>query len=540
MDIRQQNNIIFHPLIFAVYPILALTAANLAYLQLTDPLRILGVSLLASVLIWGAFRLLLRDWIRASLLTSLLLTLFYSFGHVITTLETLGIPETYSLHLILLVLWGVIFIAAPAFLLKSAEWQPKLSNYLNWMGLVLLLFPLFTIARQSASKIHLSQTQEEYLHELRGGAQAEGEAAPIYPNNMPDIYYIILDQYTRSDILDEYYGFDNSGFIEALEARGFYVAEESRSNYLRTHLSIPSSLSSIYMHDLPDEIYDYVLEDFSNSHTVEFLQAQGYEVATFGSGVYIFRASQPVRAVNFNDFEILLNYTTVFRIFFLQQMMADNDPESLLAGFSEQQMQTVREEINFYRTSITNAFEHIPDYAKKEGDYFIFAHIFSPHYPYVFGPNGEYIEFLPGMYDYLRDPSSPEDLSHYLDEITYLNTLVIEMVDEILANSETPPIIIIQGDHGHDSHIDYDNPDETGLYIRSAILNAYYLPVDAEADLYPSISPVNSFRVVFNHWFDTNYEVLPDESFYYVGIDSAIWQRPEFFSLCGEHNICSP
>ena len=31
--------------------------------------------------------------------------------------------------------------------------------------------------------------------------------------------------------------------------------------------------------------------------------------------------------------------------------------------------------------------------------------------------------------------------------------------------------------------------------------------------LYPSITPVNSFRLVFNHYFGTNFDMLADESY---------------------------
>ncbi|MBN2500091.1 MAG: sulfatase-like hydrolase/transferase [Anaerolineales bacterium] len=537
----QKKPKIFHPFIFAIYPILALAVANLAYIQPTDPLRILVVSLLVSAIIWGIFRLLLHDWMRSGLLTTIFLILFYSYGHVITLLESFGIEETLFLNLILLVIWGVIFIATPIFLLKPAEWQPKVSMYLNWVGLILLFFLLVNVAGRIIPQIHLSDNQEAYLYELHGGAEAEGDAAPIYPGEMPNIYYIILDQYARTDVLEEFYDYDNSAFIEALETRGFYIAKESRSNYLRTNLSIPSSLSSIYIHNLPDEVQDYVLEDFSHSYVANFLQSQGYEVNTISSGIQIFRAPWAETTVSGNVFELLVSYTTVYRVIVRQGVEArfhDNDDQ--IEFNNAQQMQKVGEDINSYRATITNAFEHIPKYAESEGSHFIFAHIYSPHFPYVFGPDGEFVEFLPGLYNYLRDPSSPEDLSHYLDQTTYLNKQVIAMVDEILANSKTPPIIILQSDHGHDSHIDYDHPDQTGLHIRSAILNAYYLPDGAEADLYPSISPVNSFRVIFNHWFNTNYAILPDDNFHYIGEYSAFWQRPEFFSICEKFDICSP
>ena len=44
--------------------------------------------------------------------------------------------------------------------------------------------------------------------------------------------------------------------------------------------------------------------------------------------------------------------------------------------------------------------------------------------------------------------------------------------------------------------------------------SAYYFPDGSGASLYDSISPVNSFRVVFNHYFGVGYQLLEDLSYY--------------------------
>ena len=41
-------------------------------------------------------------------------------------------------------------------------------------------------------------------------------------------------------------------------------------------------------------------------------------------------------------------------------------------------------------------------------------------------------------------------------------------------------------------------------------LNAYHLPGAKKDWFYDGITPVNSFRLVFNHYFGTHYSYLPD------------------------------
>ncbi|HUG33188.1 MAG TPA: hypothetical protein VMJ90_00355, partial [Anaerolineales bacterium] len=47
-----------------------------------------------------------------------------------------------------------------------------------------------------------------------------------------------------------------------------------------------------------------------------------------------------------------------------------------------------------------------------------------------------------------------------------------------------------------------------------SILNTYYVNEAAKKDLYPVITPVNTFHVIFNNYFGTSYPLLEDFSYY--------------------------
>jgi hypothetical protein len=102
---------------------------------------------------------------------------------------------------------------------------------------------------------------------------------------------------------------------------------------------------------------------------------------------------------------------------------------------------------------------------------------------------------------------NPEYVDAYAQQVRFLAKVVTKAVQRILADSPEPPIIIVQGDHGPRGF----SPDIR--YSRLAILNAYYLPDGGRRLLYPSISPVNSLRVVLNHYFGANLSLLPDRAF---------------------------
>ena len=81
---------------------------------------------------------------------------------------------------------------------------------------------------------------------------------------------------------------------------------------------------------------------------------------------------------------------------------------------------------------------------------------------------------------------------------------VLEAIDTIVANSETPPIIIIQGDHGP-----WLQPKDKRFWNLTAI----NFP-DHQDKLYSTITPVNIFRLVFNTYFGGKYDILEDVSYF--------------------------
>jgi len=101
----------------------------------------------------------------------------------------------------------------------------------------------------------------------------------------------------------------------------------------------------------------------------------------------------------------------------------------------------------------------------------------------------------------------------YASQVEFANRKLKSAVSALLARSNTPPVIILQGDHGPGSRLNWGSPADSCLWERSGILNAYYIPGGSQ-ELYPSISPVNSFRVILNAVFGTSQPLLPDRTYF--------------------------
>jgi len=140
-----------------------------------------------------------------------------------------------------------------------------------------------------------------------------------------------------------------------------------------------------------------------------------------------------------------------------------------------------------------------------DGPKFVFVHLFVPHPPYIFGRNGEDVSGGTSTTDY-----SLADL--YVGQAVFVAKELQKSVERLLADPNYEPVIIIQSDHG--TAFGGNAYEEDNYLERMGILNAYHLPRGGNENLYESITPVNSFRVVLNRYFGTDLELQPDTNFF--------------------------
>lgn len=495
----------WHPFLFAIYPILALAAVNLEWVRLEEIGRAVMASVGAAVLLLLLFRVLLKDWAKAALLTSGYVLLFFGYGHIVRAVEGLTGANPFLVKQLVAALYAAVLIFATWWVWRVLKRDiSSVTYFLNIVVAVALILPIYNLA------VHTFRSLNQQPN-LPTTSIAMGEDTA---ENPPDIYYIILDEYTRSDIYQQLHGYDNEPFLQFLRDTGFYVAEDSYSNYSQTTFSMASSLNMEYVDYMTEEIgrdspdRHQMTPLIHHSKLRAFLTGQGYQFIAITSGwdqSEIRDADQYIWAGSgaLNEFEVKLIENTLPGNLFLSDFWNE-----------------------IKRRKFHYIFDTLQEIPQEQSPKFVFVHLFSPHIPLVFGPNGE--ERTPGqIYGTQGILASGLDgdlySREYREETNYLNQQLEEVVNHILANSKRPPVIIIQGDHGSRLYLDWNSAEKTCMQERMAILNAYYLPGVETDQLYPGISPVNTFRVVLNAYFDTHLERLADENYF------ALWDRPYDF-----------
>jgi len=477
----------WYAILFAIYPVLTLLAHNIGEVEYSVAYRALIASALISVFSLLILYLVLRDWKKAGILTVLWLIAFFFYGHVFGYIKGLEISgRIVGRHTYFMAVWLVLFLGI-AWLTLQGSWQAVIVPILSTMSIVLVIFPLYQLI--------------SYQYNISKGTQVTPPEISIPSQSAetpPDIYFIILDMYGRNDVLVEEFDYDDGFFLKQLEDLGFYIASCSQSNYHSTSYSLSATLNANYLNALSDqftpESKDTALMWYliQNSAVETALRERSYKVVAFETGYEwtewedadYFYTLQSAKINNFEDLLLHNSFPAVFSE----------------KGYLDEYLLTADQRKHDLSLYVLDELERVP---LLPGPKFVFAHLTIPHPPFVVGPNGDF-EVIPPHYEnnedyYLKD----EYKIGYRNQIAFLNMRIPQVFQAILENSPRPPVIIVQGDHG---------PRFVKTDKQLDILNAYYFP-EPEPKLYPSMTPVNNFRLIFNNYFETSLPYLSDKSY---------------------------
>lgn len=501
----------FYPILLGLYPLLYLWSANRTQEPAYVILPSLFVTTIGLAFIYLVAGLILKNIQRAALLTLVIGFFVLTYGHFETVLSQ-KIP--YVPLQTFFYISAAVVAALLVWIIFLGNTSPQFTRVLNLVSAALLLFPLLT-----AAPYYITASAQSTIPTAE---KADLKPVPSFASEKPrDVYFILIDNYGRQDVLQSKSNFDNTELVNALKERGFIFPNCAQGNYFHTAPAIASILNMKYMHDLgvADAVYakrsgypkmtPYLLD----SEVIRKFREYGYHTVTFrgfmglidikNSDTYInFEEdkayTQRLETTNFNNLyyqtTALQSINDLYKIY--PDLIAKYGPDSVKKYLPKEQPLEDR----FYAVYQQNlysyeALKRIP--GEIQSPKFVYAHIYSAHWPFMLKPDGS-----------MRLPFTEKmTVEGYVDAIQFTNNQILDSIDAILANSETEPVIILQGDHsdGWEGKVEWSGKD------RLKILSAYYLPDGGSQLLYDQISPVNNFRLVFKYYFGEKIDLLKDE-----------------------------
>lgn len=498
-----------HPFLFAIYPVLFLFSYNIHQYREEVLIFPLLLSLIFAGIVYLICFLIFRKIQPAAILASSFILIFFSYSRVQDQIKnfyvnlssfTLG-PDKVLLFSAPLVLILIIFL-----IIKFKNHLRSINKILNIISVVLILFSLINIS------LFEFKTGRIWTIELNLGLS--GEDSSQEQTEKPDIYYFVFDRYGGDKTL-KLYGYDNRNFVDYLKDKGFYIAEEATSNYPKTFLSLGSSLNFGYVNYLTEKTNGGDTSDESivtplvkNNKVIKFLKNKGYKYIHIGSGWdptrtnknadknYVLKGgSYPYE----DEFANGLLHTTlaspILKLFFPDTTAVSQNPKH-----------------NDHRSRVLYEFQTLDEIPSIPGPKFVFMHVLLPHDPYVLDENCTPIS------EEITDNKT--ETENYINQLQCTNKLIKKALGSIFSKSKSPPIIVLTADEGPrpqknkvPGNLSWIKASDETINEKFPILAAFYLPGLDNSPIYPTITPVNNFRAIFNSYFGTKYPYREDRNY---------------------------
>jgi hypothetical protein len=519
---KRERVFVFYPFLVAVYGVFALAAKNYAEVLPSDLMAPLALSLIAAGLPWSITAIVTRDRHMAGLIALASVVWFGWYGYLEQLLanrlwlQWLDLP-TYGVPLALLLIVGPPLILAR----RYAAALPKVTRYLNATAVVLLAIPTTSLLVGWAnSRAPVTERPE------RDSANDVRVAARNPIGTRSDVYLIILDEYTGARSLKANFGFDNAPFEDSLRSLGFAVPRAPRSNYVHTHLALAAMLNWRLLDGRPTQLrawngalaIDYnAIED---NRTWRYLRSLGYRFVFFPS-------AYPGTSRNrFADLQLPKPSEVVHEFGLVWSRRTILIPVASLwcrmhgCGGNDFPYKPAPADLIDWK------FEKLAALPDSAGPLFVFAHLVVPHEPYIFNANCSHR--TPMWPRTAEESNEQEAKAAYVAQIKCVNSKLLGLASELLAKSRTPPIIVLQADHGNGrlgaEFATLPKADPERVDERIDLFAAYYLPGQPVGVVYDSITPVNVLPRIFNHYFNAGISLQPDATYW------STWQEPFAFS----------
>ncbi len=478
-----------------------MVASNPGWSKLDDLAVVVAAVLAGCAMVYGLAALVARGrWGGRLPPLAVWAAVLWFWGYV-QVADRVGHRGDLTTHLVLFPLGTVVTLGLACWLLGRPAVLDRLATFLTLVGGLLVGWSALSIGR----------TEVRGARAIRQSAVVQHLAQPIRvrpgaaTGPKRDIYLIILDEYANAEVTRARYGFDNHVFLDSLRQLGF-VVPVVHSNYLHTLLSLPSLLNASQLadlsRDLPSRSGNPRLPNYLVEHnrTVGFLKSQGYTFAFFPSLWWpatrrnrsadrVFDGSEgfdPARELNRTELRRDLRVASMLDLLHRENRWSAADGD-----------QTVR---------TLAAVAQVP---RIPGPVFGFAHVLSPHRPFTFESDCRPIARKPAA-GWLRPGS------RYIGQIGCTNRLVLKLVTSLLRDSDVPPVILLQGDHGSTTPGFDTAATAEGIPLASAqdrfgAFGAYYLPDHGSAAFGDSVTVVNVLGNVLRHYLGADLRREPDD-----------------------------
>jgi hypothetical protein len=458
---------------------------NYDFVPVKDALVLTSVYLGFSFIFLLLFRLFYKNWLKAGILSFLLMAFHFFFGSMQDGLRSLFPGSWLTKYVFILPFSFCLLVLIIVQLKKRKEPLYKPVLYLNFLFSLLIAIDTIWL---------VSKTINDKKNEA---VVLSAEFISCANCSKPDVYIIIADEYAGNTELKDVLHYDNVSFPDQLKERGFHTIPNSSSNYNSTPYSIASTLNMDYLDLLrsaKQPLLTYAYETTRNNRLLQFLQYHHYQFYNYS---LIDFKGQPSHTQ-----ETFLPAKT--RLITRQTFLSRLDKEilfNLVTRFKSKPVLRKLIYLNNDNNKNLSALTRKAAEEKTKAPKFVLTHLMMPHYPYYFDKNGNEFPFE------TLEEGQQYNQPNYIEYLQYSNKKLLELIDHILKNSSSPPVIVLMGDHGF-RH--FTKPVDVKYHFTNLV--SIHLPGNNYSAFTDSLTNVNLLRTVLNTTFNQHLPYLKDSA----------------------------
>ena len=457
--------------------------------------------IIISLIVFIFSLLLFRRLSKASLFSLYLLGIFFFFGAFHDFLKGIFKPGfiisyTFLLSLIFLFSAFVFFL-----LRKGNKRNAALLKYCTYLLVILTVLETGTFVYKLFDK-SINNLAAKPI-------KTKSQSDSCLSISKPDIFFVVLDEYTSSKCLQEEFGFSNKYIDSLLKSNHFFISTNSQSNYNFTPLSLTSTFNVSYLkpglenrHN-PSKLYIQGIETFKDNVVTGFFKKEGYLLKNFGCFDLNDAPIQTKPFIKNYKLSRLINDQTIYARILRDIGWNFISRNTHIDTFKIPKEYKENKEYHIYRNQYN--WDNLMNEIRNESNLprFVFAHVMLPHGPFYLNKDGSMVP------DSLLILNKIDTKTAYINQVQYTNRLLESFIPLVSKSTKRERVVIIEGDHGFRDH-----GPEISTKTDFMNLNTYYFSDHDYSMLYDSISPINSFRVILNKYFCQSFPLLKDSTIY--------------------------
>jgi hypothetical protein len=544
-------------LMLGIFPVLASYLSNVSETSVQDlilpiVLNVVAVTIVAAILFGGFLKQRFTFYI-----TAVIMTFIIANNYAGKSAQAYNILISIWPYPVPLVVFSLAFIIVLFFLVhKLSQWLNRYAIRHKWrtneiMMAVTIAIGTTFLLQFIPTVVDLAEAWPQFFYQPPAMAALHPTAAEAAAK--PDIYYILLEDYTSQQVLQSQMNFDNSSFLNTLAGQGFYNVPAASSNYPYTVNSVASTLNADYLSDSVNQFSkaknQTMIPYFNTSRlspVIQQLKAIGYKYDLLGDWYETSNYSPLADQTFTNDDEIFAFNHRYDLDDFTDSLVQQNIFWQIIQpglSFGKYRLLGYNTESN--TDQIQSQLQELRNLANgPAGGKVVFSQILVPHNFFYYNADGSM------NVNANEDNNGATVATKDTNEIQYINNQITPIIAQIMKSTGGKANIILQSDEGPQplavKHGVYDINQQSAqenqgnmttlsasdLQMKYGVLASYYIPGASTTGLAQAADPVNVFRLLFNTDFSSALAYRPlcyyaypqgnDESFVYKSITKTI------------------